>query len=89
MNDFCLCLTEALSKRFKIDAIVFVSKKKKHVHLSLNKPLFQYHDYNLVTTFIRKYFEETRYFCEPYIFNFPKLNQSTKWRHDYILAIKK
>ena len=45
--------------------------------------------FNSVITFIRKYFEERRYFCEPYILNFPKLNQSIKWRHDYILAIKK
>ena len=28
MNNFCTCLTNALCKRFKIDAIVFVSKKR-------------------------------------------------------------
>ena len=28
-------------------------------------------------------------FCEPYVLNFPKLNQSIKWRHDHIFAIKK
>ena len=28
-------------------------------------------------------------FCEPYVLNFPKLNQSIKWRHDHILAIRK
>ena len=86
MNNFCLCLTEVLSKRFKIDAMF--QKKKKHVHLSLNKPLFEYRNYKPKITFIRKYFEERRYFCEPYILNFPKLNQSIKWRHHYILAIK-
>ena len=89
MNIFCICLTDALSKRFTTDAIIFVSKKKKHIHLSLNKPLSEYHNYKSIITFIRKYFEETRFFCEPYILNFPRLNQSIKWRHDYILAIKK
>ena len=89
MNNFCICLTDALSKRFNIEVIVFVSKKKKHIHLSLNKPLFEYRNYKSIITFIRKYFEERRLFCEPCILNFPRLNQSIKWRHDYILAIKK
>ena len=88
MNNFCTCLTHALCKRFKIDAIVFVSKKKKHIHLSLDKPLFEHRNYKLIITFIRKYFEERRLFCQPYFLNYPKMNQSIKWRHDYILAIK-
>ena len=89
MNNFCICFTDALSKRFNIDAIVFVSKKKKDIRLSLNKPLFEYRNYKSIITFIRNYFEERRFFCEPYILNFPRLNQSIKWRLDYILAIKK
>lgn len=89
MNNFCVCLTDALSKRFKIDVIIFVSKKKKHVRLSLKKPLFEYSNYKSFKTFIRKYFEERIMFCEPYVLNFPRLNQSIKWRHDYILAIKR
>ena len=85
MNNFCLCLIEALSNRFKIDAIVSVSKKKRNMFIyRLINVCF-----NSVITFIRKYFEERRYFCEPYIRNFPKVNQSIKWSHDYILVIKK
>ena len=34
MNTFCVSLTEALAERFNIDVVIFVSKKKKHVHLS-------------------------------------------------------
>ena len=89
MNNFCTCLTDALSIKFNVEAIVFVSKKKKHIHLLLDKPLFEYHNYKSILTFIRKYFEERRFFCEPYILNFPRINQSIMWRHDYILAIKK
>ena len=88
-NHFCLSLTDTLSKRFNIDAIVFVSIKKKHIHLSLTKPLFEYHNHNSIITFIRKYFQERRIFFRPYVLNFPRLNQSIKWHHDYILATKK
>ena len=89
MNGFCTNLTERLINRFKIDATVFVSKKKKHIHLSLKKPLFEHRNYKQIIRFIRKYSEDRIMFCEPYVLNFPKLSQSIKWRHEYILAIKK
>ena len=28
-------------------------------------------------------------FFVPYVLKYPQLNQSTKWRHDYITAFKK
>ena len=89
MNHFSLSLTDALSKRFNVDAIVFVSIKKKHIHLSLTKTLFEYHNHKSIITFIRKYFQERRIFFRPYVLNFPRQNQSIKWHHDYILATKK
>ena len=89
MNNFCICLTDALSKKFNLEALFLFQKKKKHIHLLLDKPLFEYHNYKSILIFIRKYFEERRFFCEPYILNFPRIDQSVKWRHDYILAIKK
>ena len=42
MDNFYVSLTDALSKKFNIDVVIFVSKKKKHVHLSFDKPLFEY-----------------------------------------------
>ena len=89
MNGFCTNLTERPINRFKIDAKVFVSKKKKHIHLPLTKPLFEHHDYKQIISFISKYFEDRIMFCEPYVLNFSKLNQSIKWRHVNILVIKK
>ena len=35
MNNFCRSLEESLHREFNIDARIFVSKKKKLVHLSL------------------------------------------------------
>ena len=89
MNDFCTNLTEMLSNRFKIDVKVFFSKNKKHIHLSLTAPLFEHRDHKQIKNFICKYFEDRIMFCEPYILHCPKLNESIKLRHDYILAIRK
>ena len=56
MNSFCVCLSEALQSKFDIDANIFVLKKKKKIiHLSLQKPLIQYPFYKRTITFIRKY----------------------------------
>ena len=60
-----------------LDVIVFVSRKKKHVYLSLNKHQFEYCNYKSIITFIRKYFEERRFFRQPYDF-FPRINRSIK-----------
>ena len=56
MNSFCVCLSEALQSKFDIDANIFVLKKKKKIiHLPLQKPLIQYPFYKRTITFIRKY----------------------------------
>ena len=89
MNSFCVLLADAIRNKFKRDAIVFVSQKKKNIHLSLRKPLYEYSDLRRVVSFIKKYFEDRNMFCRSYALNFPRLNQSIKWRHDYILAVKR
>ena len=88
MNSFYFLFTDAIRKEFNIDAIVFVSQKKKHIRLSLKKPLYEYSDHRCIVFFIKKYFEDRSMFCGTYGLNFPRLNQSIKWRHDYILAVK-
>ena len=88
MNSFCECLTEALCLKFNIDANFFVSKKKKIILMSIRKPLIHYSFYKEIISFIRKYWEDRKDFCQPYILCYPKLNQSIKWRFD-IIAYKK
>ena len=89
MNSFCILLTDAICNKFNIDAIVFFSQKKKYIQSSLKKPLYEYYDQRRIVSFIKKYFEDRSMFCSSYILNFPRLNQSIKWRHDYILAVKR
>ena len=57
--------------------------------MSLKKPLVHYSCYKESISFIKKYWEERKYFCQPYVLNYPSLNQSIKWRYDYIIACKK
>lgn len=42
MNNFCNCLESSLNKKFKVQAEVYVSKKKELVHISLLSPLISY-----------------------------------------------
>ena len=42
MNSFCENLGGSLRQEFEIEVKVFVSKKKKLVHMSLVKPLISY-----------------------------------------------
>ena len=37
MNSFCINLEEFLQREFKIEARVYVSKKKKHIYHVMNK----------------------------------------------------
>ena len=80
MTNFCRSLTDAIRIEFNINANVFVSKKKKIVHLSLHKPLIYYPYFKKIISFIRKYWEDRKYVCpQPYTLQYPRLNQSIKW----------
>ena len=57
--------------------------------MSLKKPLIHYTFYKEIISFLTKYWEERKYFCQPYILCYPKLNQSITWRFAYIIAFKK
>ena len=88
MNNFCRGLSDALYSKFNIDAYVFVSKKKKTVHVSLCRPLISY-SYFKEIRFIRMYWKNHKHFYQPYIVQYPLLNQSIKWHFDYIIAARK
>ena len=84
MNSFCENLGGSLCQEFEIEVKVFVSKKKKLVHMSLVKPLIFYKFFNDIIKFIRKYLNMRKRFYPGFFFFCPKLNQSVKWRFHYI-----
>ena len=88
MNSFCQCLRLALLEKFNIDVNVFVSKKKKLLHLSLEKPLISYQSVKEIVSFVRNYWRQQKYFYPDYFYIRPRLNQSLKWRYDYIFLVK-
>ena len=44
MNSFCKYLKSSLNKKFRVEADVYVSKKKKLVHVSFLNPLISFFD---------------------------------------------
>ena len=67
MNNFCQALTDSLRSEFGIEVEVFVSKKKKIVHMSLMKPLILHKFFNDIIKFVRTYW--TGYFFVNLILN--------------------
>ena len=88
MNNFCRHLRLSLSERFNIDIEVYISKKKKLVHMSVIKTLLSYQFFEEIIEFLKKYWKKN-YFFPGYFFIYPKLNHSLKWRYGYILTVKK
>ena len=85
MNNFCTNLEDSLREEFEIEVEVFISKKKKLVHMSLVKPLISYNFFKDIINIIRDYWNKKQRFYPGYFFLYPKLNQSLKWRFDYIM----
>ena len=88
MNNFCRNLRLSLSQRFNIDVDVYVSKKKKLVHMSLVKLLLSYRSFKEITEFVKNYWQKRKFFFPGNSFIYPKLNESLKWRYDYVLIVK-
>ena len=86
MYKFCRVLTDSLRSRFNIEVDVFVSKKKKIVHMSLMKPLISDEFFKDILKFIEKFWCRRQKFYSGYFFIYPKLNQNIKWRFNYIIV---
>ena len=83
MNKFCQVLADSLMEEFEIEVDVFVSKKKKIVHMSL---MNSYKFFKKIINFIKSYWYRRQKFYPVYFFVYPKLNQSLQWRFDYIIV---
>ena len=89
MNRFCVNLDEFLQREIKIEARAYVSKKKNLVHLSLNRPLLSYNFFDEIIRHIRYYWNRRKYFYPEYLLLVQlRLNQSVKFKLDYILLAK-
>ena len=82
MNNFCRALTDSLRSEFGIEVEVFVCKKKKK---SLLRPLITYKFFNDMRKFVRTYWSRRQKLYPGYFFVNHILNQSLKWRFNYII----
>ena len=86
MNNFCHGLADSLREEFEIEVDVFVPKKKKNIHISLMRPLVSYKFFMAIINFAKNYWCHRQKFYPVFFFVYPKLNQSLKWRFDYIIV---
>ena len=73
MKVFCCYLKDALSKKISLDADVFVSRKKKHVHIAFKIPISEYESFDRLIDFISDEWEKRKIIFEDYKMIFPGL----------------
>ena len=89
MKVFRCYLKDALSKKSSLDADVFVSRKKKHVHIAFKIPISEYEFFDRLIDFISDEWEKRKIFFEDYKMIYPRLITSLKWKFDYVFFERK
>ena len=89
MKVFCCYLKDALSKKISLDADVFVSRKKKHVHIAFKIPISEYEFFDRLIDSISDEWEKRKIFFEDYKMIYPRLITSLKWKFDYVFFERK
>ena len=89
MKVFCCYLKDALSKKSSLDADVFVSRKKKHVHIAFKIPISEYEFFDRLIDSISDEWEKRKIFFEDYKMIYPRLITSLKWKFDYVFFERK
>ena len=79
MNIFCCYIRNELSKKFKIEVDVFMSKKKL-AHFAFYKPLISYSFFDEIIDFVVCRWEERINFFTNFKMIYPRLNHSIKWK---------
>ena len=78
MNIFCCYIKEELSKRFRIEVDVFVSKNKELIPFTFSRPLT-----NMMKLLILLRVDQGKtifFFVVDYKMIYPRLNHSMRWR---------
>lgn len=89
MKLFSISLKNAIWKKFTIRPDIFVSKKKKHIHIAFKKPFICYELFNELLNFVEKEWEKRREFFLNYEIIYPHLITSLKRRYDYLFCERK
>ena len=86
IKTFIIKLEAFLKEKYPfIDASFYCSRRKKIAHLGLKKALQDYRDYMKFIKDIRIFFFLTVYRNNKFEFVNPYLNNSVKWKFDYVI----
>ena len=58
------------------------------MHISFLKPFISYPFFEELVDYIRNYWQKIKFFYPGNFFVYPRINQSFKWRFDYVLIVK-
>lgn len=56
--------------------------------MSLVKPLLSWYFFEDIIEFVKEYWNKRKCFYPGYFIVYPRLNQSLKWRYDYVIIVK-
>ena len=87
MKVFCYYLKEALLKEFSVDVDVFVSKKRRHVHITFKIPIPEYQSFDQLIEFIAK--EWGKNFFSDYKMTYPRLINPMRWWDGNLIMLEK
>ena len=86
---FLSLFVRSIFKKFNVEADVLVSKKKKIVHIAFKRALIFYYFFHELINFVEHYWNKQKYVFRGYQFTYPRLNQSLKWKNNYIFFEKR
>ena len=88
MKVFCCYLKDVLFKIFSLDVDIFVSQKKRHVHIAFKIQISEYKSLDELNEFISNEWEKRIFFFD-YIMIYSRLISSMRWKFDYVFFEKK
>ena len=80
------CLMKEKYPQIKID--FYCSRRKKNIHIGLDRALFSFSEYSSIVKDFEQFFLKNKTDDE-FEFVKPLLNHSVKWRYDYIIFRKR
>ena len=86
---FCHYLKDALFKKFSLSVDVFVSRRKKHVHIAFKIPISEYESFDDLIDFLSNEWEKRKICFGSYKMVYHRLIDSMKWKFDYVFFEKK
>ena len=87
--EFCCYLKDAHFKIFSLNVDVFVSRKKRHVHITFKISISQYESFDELIEFTSNEWQKRKIFFFDYKMIYPRLKSSMRWKFGYSFLRRK